>query len=89
MDKNYESKMFAEFADKDRREFRRDWILSFMRESGEDEEVASLMYEEYLNQEGYTSRDERIGMERARSLPDKVQKSGPPENYDGGLFWEI
>jgi len=64
---SYDQKMWSEFSATDRAEFRADWIRDWIRETRDSEECASLMYERYLDQEGYTSRDERIAIERSRS----------------------
>jgi hypothetical protein len=54
------SKLWSELSKAERETERREFIADFVAETGCTEAVAALQWEQYLNQEGYTARDERI-----------------------------
>lgn len=65
---NRENLLWSEMSPTERALEKSDFIQSFMYETGCDEPTAKLHWEQYLNQEGYTGRDERVMMRRERNL---------------------
>ncbi len=57
-------KLWSELSKEEKQEEKKEFMVGWMVETGDTQEVASLMWGEYLNQEGYTSRDEQIAQRR-------------------------
>ena len=61
---NYDYKTTDEFTKSDWAAHKRDFVEDYVAELGCTKKEARLWFEEYLNQEGYTGRDERLRMRR-------------------------
>lgn len=61
-----ELKLWSEFTPVERGSEKRDFVRSWMEETGCTGAEAQLQWEQYLNQEGWTGRDERILQKRER-----------------------
>lgn len=64
---NREDKLWSELTKEEKAEEKREFLESYAAECGGKPSDYRMMWEKYLNQEGYTGRDERILMKRERS----------------------
>lgn len=62
-----EDKLWSELSKEEKAEEKRDFLESYCLECGGVPEDYGMYWEEYLNQEGYTGRDERILMKQDRA----------------------
>jgi len=60
----YRTKLWREFTKIDLKAFRKNWVDSYIVETGVEEETAEIFFEQFCGQEGWTSRDQRIMLVR-------------------------
>lgn len=67
---NREDKLWSELSKEEKAEEKREFLESYAIECGGKPSEYQMEWESYLNQEGYTGRDERILMKRERHQDD-------------------
>lgn len=59
-----QTKLWHELSQEEKAEEKKEFLLSYCEEAGGHPEEYEALWEEYLNQEGFTLRDELIMMKR-------------------------
>jgi len=62
--------LWSELSKQEKAEEKKEFVESWVMETGCSKRDASLQWEQYLNQEGWTGRDEDILMERDRAYEE-------------------
>lgn len=65
-----EDKLWSELTNEERAEEKKEFLEGFALECGGTPEDYQMMWETFLNQEGWTGRDEAILMKRQKEDPD-------------------